>query len=78
MRPLEGKVEPTYEDGRQAVFVEFDDSYETRPGLTHLFCIYPRMPRRVGYGARWKVVPLMLGNRSLSKPGASDRYQQAI
>ena len=32
--PLEVKVEPTYEDGGQAVFIEFDYSYEARLGLT--------------------------------------------
>ena len=34
IRPLEVKVEPTYENDREAVFIEFDDSYETRLGLT--------------------------------------------
>ena len=34
MRPFEVKVKPTYEEGRQAVFNESDDSYESMLGLT--------------------------------------------
>ena len=38
MCPLEVKMEPTYEDDRQAVFTEFDDSYETRLGIQQFTC----------------------------------------
>ena len=34
IRSLEVKVEPTNKDDRQAVFIEFDDTYETRLKLT--------------------------------------------
>ena len=46
MRPLEVKVEPTYEDDRQSVFIKWWHLWnQTR---THLFCIGLRIPWRVG------------------------------